>query len=121
MKRGPSCRQGEAVCVRCYGQPLSSKLIGPPDGPSSPDGFGLGPAPVACHGPPLVLAISASEIPGNAKAQRPSTLLEGPGSDAKAAPAKAELGLCDVENPELTELEPGHWAACHFPEVAQLF
>ena len=76
---------------------MSLKLIGPPDGPSSPDGFGLGPTPVACHGPPLVLAtkssttswLPGSEIPGNAKAQRPSTLLEGPGSNARPAEAVA--------------------------------
>ncbi len=33
---------------------------------------------------------------------------------------KAEAGKCDVEEPPLTELEPGHWAACHFPEVVQV-
>ena len=25
----------------------------------------------------------------------------------------AEKGLCDVKEPELRELEPGHWASCH--------
>jgi hypothetical protein len=24
-------------------------------------------------------------------------------------------GHCDVEAPELRELEPTHWAACHYP------
>jgi oligopeptide/dipeptide ABC transporter ATP-binding protein len=33
---------------------------------------------------------------------------------------KAEAGTCDVEEPPLTELEPGHWVACHFPEVVQV-
>ena len=25
----------------------------------------------------------------------------------------AREGLCDVEGPKLTEVRPGHWAACH--------
>jgi len=33
---------------------------------------------------------------------------------------KAESGKCDVDEPPLTELEPGHWVACHFPEIVQL-
>ncbi len=33
---------------------------------------------------------------------------------------KAETGKCDVDEPPLTELEPGHWVACHFPEVVQV-
>ena len=32
----------------------------------------------------------------------------------------AQEGKCDVDEPELTELEPGHWVACHFPEVVQV-
>jgi oligopeptide transport system ATP-binding protein len=32
----------------------------------------------------------------------------------------AKKGLCDVEEPPLVEYEPGHWAACHFPEVKQV-
>lgn len=32
----------------------------------------------------------------------------------------AQEGKCDVDEPELTELEPGHWVACHFPEVKQV-
>lgn len=32
----------------------------------------------------------------------------------------AQMGRCDVDEPELTELEPGHWVACHFPEVKQV-
>ena len=30
-------------------------------------------------------------------------------------------GTCDVEDPPLRELEPGHWVACHFPEVQEMF
>ena len=26
-------------------------------------------------------------------------------------------GKCDVDEPEFQEIEPGHWVACHFPEV----
>ena len=33
---------------------------------------------------------------------------------------KAEVGKCDAEEPPLTELEPGHWVACHFPEVVKV-
>ena len=33
---------------------------------------------------------------------------------------KAQMGTCDVIDPELTELEPGHWVACHFPEVVKV-
>ena len=33
----------------------------------------------------------------------------------------AQEGKCDVDEPQLQELEPGHWVACHFPEVKQLF
>ena len=30
-------------------------------------------------------------------------------------------GTCDVDQPEFLELEPGHWVACHFPEVKKVF
>jgi oligopeptide/dipeptide ABC transporter ATP-binding protein len=30
-------------------------------------------------------------------------------------------GHCDTEEPLLRELEPGHWAACHYPEMRELF
>ena len=30
----------------------------------------------------------------------------------------AEKGLCDVEKPELREIEPGHFAACHKAEIS---
>ena len=32
----------------------------------------------------------------------------------------AKEGVCDTDEPEFTELEPGHWVACHFPEVKQV-
>jgi oligopeptide transport system ATP-binding protein len=33
---------------------------------------------------------------------------------------KAKAGVCDVDEPPLTELEPDHWVSCHFPEVIQV-
>lgn len=33
----------------------------------------------------------------------------------------AVTGKCDVDVPELTEVEPGHWVACHYPEVKIVF
>jgi oligopeptide/dipeptide ABC transporter ATP-binding protein len=30
-------------------------------------------------------------------------------------------GKCDVDEPELVELEPGHWVSCFFPEIKQVF
>jgi len=33
----------------------------------------------------------------------------------------AQKGTCDVDDPQLTELEPGHWVACHFPEIKKVF
>ena len=29
-------------------------------------------------------------------------------------------GKCDVDEPQLQELEPNHWVSCHFPEVKQV-
>ena len=33
----------------------------------------------------------------------------------------AQEGKCDVDEPELEELAPGHWVACHFPEIKDMF
>ena len=30
-------------------------------------------------------------------------------------------GKCNVDEPELMELEPGHWVSCFFPEIKQVF
>ena len=30
-------------------------------------------------------------------------------------------GKCDVDEPEFLEIDPGHWVACHFPEVKKVF
>jgi oligopeptide/dipeptide ABC transporter ATP-binding protein len=34
---------------------------------------------------------------------------------------KAQMGICDIDEPQLRELEPDHWVSCHFPEVRQVF
>ncbi|HSF84967.1 MAG TPA: dipeptide ABC transporter ATP-binding protein [Acidimicrobiia bacterium] len=33
---------------------------------------------------------------------------------------KAQEGVCDVDVPELRELEPDHWVSCHFPEIVNV-
>lgn len=33
----------------------------------------------------------------------------------------AVKGKCDVDEPSLTELSPGHWVSCHFPRVKKVF
>jgi oligopeptide/dipeptide ABC transporter ATP-binding protein len=33
---------------------------------------------------------------------------------------RAEFPKCSDEIPEMRELEPEHWVACHFPEVQQV-
>jgi oligopeptide transport system ATP-binding protein len=50
----------------------------------------------------------------------PSPANPPPGCRFNTRCPKAEAGKCDVEEPPLTELEDGHWVACHFPEVVQV-
>ena len=74
--------------------------------------------------------LSAVPIPDpTIEAQRKRIILEGdipspanppPGCRFNTRCPKAEAGKCDVEEPTLTELEPGHWVACHFPEIVQV-
>ena len=74
--------------------------------------------------------LSAVPIPDpTIEAQRKRIILEGdipspanppPGCRFNTRCPKAEAGKCDVEEPPLTELEPGHWVACHFPEIVQV-
>jgi oligopeptide transport system ATP-binding protein len=33
---------------------------------------------------------------------------------------RAEFPLCKEEEPQLREIEPGHYVSCHFPEIQQL-
>ncbi len=74
--------------------------------------------------------LSAVPIPDpHIEATRKRIILEGdipspsnppPGCRFNTRCPKAEAGTCDVEEPPLTELEGGHWVACHFPEVVEL-
>ncbi len=74
--------------------------------------------------------LSAVPIPDpTVEATRKRIILEGdipspsnppPGCRFNTRCPKAEAGTCDVEEPPLTELESGHWVACHFPEVVQV-
>jgi len=74
--------------------------------------------------------LSAVPIPDpEIERQRQRIILEGdipspanppPGCRFNTRCPKAELGTCDVAEPELAEVRPGHWVACHFPEVAEL-
>jgi len=68
--------------------------------------------------------LSAIPVPDPAR-RTLRVLLEGdvpsPIDPPKACPfhprcPKFKKGHCDVETPELRELEPGHFAACHYPE-----
>jgi oligopeptide transport system ATP-binding protein len=75
--------------------------------------------------------MSAVPIPDpDIELNRERILLEGdipspanppPGCRFNTRCPKAEAGTCDVDEPELRELEPGHWVACHFPEVQQVY
>jgi len=75
--------------------------------------------------------LSAVPIPDpELEANRKRIILEGDiPSPANPPPAcrfhtrcpKAVPGKCDVDDPALQELEPGHWVACHFPEVQEMF
>jgi peptide/nickel transport system ATP-binding protein len=74
--------------------------------------------------------LSAVPIPDpTIEASRKRIILEGdipspanppPGCRFNTRCPKAEAGKCDAEEPPLTELEPGHWVACHFPEIVQV-
>ena len=74
--------------------------------------------------------LSAVPIPDpTIEAQRERILLEGdipspanppPGCRFNTRCPKAQEGVCDVDVPELRELEPDHWVSCHFPEVIQV-
>ncbi len=74
--------------------------------------------------------LSAVPIPDpTIEATRKRIILEGdipspsnppPGCRFNTRCPKAEAGTCDVQEPPLHELEPGHWVACHFPEVVQV-
>ncbi|MDJ0955157.1 MAG: dipeptide ABC transporter ATP-binding protein [Acidimicrobiia bacterium] len=74
--------------------------------------------------------LSAVPIPDpTVEATRKRIILEGdipspssppPGCRFNTRCPKAEAGTCDVEEPPLTELESGHWVACHFPEIVQV-
>ncbi len=75
--------------------------------------------------------MSAVPIPDpDVESNRQRVLLEGdipspsnppPGCRFNTRCPKAEPGKCDVDEPEFRELEPGHWVACHFPEVKQVY
>ncbi|NND03278.1 MAG: ATP-binding cassette domain-containing protein [Acidimicrobiia bacterium] len=74
--------------------------------------------------------LSAVPIPDpQLEASRKRILLEGDIPSPANPPAACRFhtrcpkfvpGTCDVVDPPLTELEPNHWVACHFPEVEQL-
>jgi len=75
--------------------------------------------------------LSAVPIPDpELEANRKRIILEGdipspsnppPGCRFNTRCPKAKEGVCDIDVPELRELEPGHFVACHFPEIVDLF
>ncbi|MBT8212287.1 MAG: ATP-binding cassette domain-containing protein, partial [Acidimicrobiia bacterium] len=75
--------------------------------------------------------LSAVPIPDPAvESQRERLLLEGdipspinppPGCRFNTRCPKAVAGHCDVDEPVLTEVSPGHVVACHYPEVRKAF
>ena len=75
--------------------------------------------------------LSAVPIPDpHLETSRKRIILEGdipspanppPGCRFNTRCPRAEQGKCDVDEPEFRELEPGHWVACHFPEIQQVF
>jgi len=74
--------------------------------------------------------LSAVPIPDpHVEATRQRIILEGdipspanppPGCRFNTRCPRAVAGTCDVDEPEFRELEPGHWVACHFPEIVRL-
>jgi oligopeptide transport system ATP-binding protein len=74
--------------------------------------------------------LSAVPIPDpHIESTRKRIILEGdipspanppPGCRFNTRCPKAEAGKCDVDEPPLTELEGGHWVACHFPEIVRV-
>ena len=75
----------------------------------------------------LLSAIPSLDPDDTHKAQKlegeiPSPINPPPGCRFNTRCPKAEApGICSEQEPELRELAPGHWVACHFPEARKLF